>query len=35
MATEAASSDMVEMQEILSERHYNEEAGKVLLPQAF
>ena len=27
-------SDMIEMTELIEERYYNEEAGRILLPQA-
>ena len=34
LTTEPVSAEMVEMHEIMSERYYNEEEGKILLPQA-
>ena len=34
LITEPVDLDLVEMHEIISERYYNEEAGKILLPQA-
>ena len=34
LITESVDIDLVEMHEIISERYYNEEAGKILLPQA-
>ena len=34
LITEPVDLELVEMHETISERYYNEEAGKVLLPQA-
>ena len=34
LITESVDIDLVEMHEIIAERYYNEEAGKILLPQA-